>query len=99
MTTTLVERKEKGERIEMLARVSDTGSRLGKNMGFETPFITFTLEDGREVMWNSDRANNCISAFWNRIGTEVAVCGFLYGHNLRRVTVTRGCSVWGMGGK
>ena len=85
----------KGEKIETLARVAHVGSACIGNMGFETPYVRFVLPDGRSAIWHSDSASKAANDL--KDGTEVALTGFLYGNHLRRVSVGRGCLVWGIG--
>ncbi len=85
----------KGEKLDCIASVVRFGSACAAHMGFETQFIDFVLQDGREVRWHS---RNCARAYeaLNR-GDEVTLNGFLYGTALRRVTVRKDCRLWGMG--
>lgn len=86
----------KGIRIETLALVAKTGSSCSGMMPFETPFVRLSLPGGTDVLWHSDRAG--VASHELRAGDEVAVSGFLYGTRLRRVTIAKGCRVWGIGG-
>lgn len=93
MTTT--SNKTAGEKIETLARVTDSGTALARNMGWETSYVRFTLDDGREVVWHSENSEKCRQAL--KVGAEVALSGFLHGNHLRRVQVSKGWMIFGMG--
>lgn len=93
---TVTEPKAKGEKLETLARVIRADTACCGMMAWETPRLTFRLPDGREVIWHSEAAAAACGQLAE--GSEVALNAFLYGRNLRRVQVARGCSVFGMGG-
>ena len=93
--------KTAGEKIETLARVTDTGTMLARNMGWETSYVRFTLmaDDGTftgaSVVWHSENASKAANDL--KAGMDVALSGFRYGNKMRRVQVAKGCLVWGIG--
>lgn len=100
MTTT--SNKTAGEKIETLARVVSIGSKIVGGFAWETPFIRFTLLDeatgtftGKSVVWCSEKATKAARQL--KEGMDVALNGFCYDGNMRRVQVAKGCSVWGIG--
>lgn len=84
----------KGTRINSPAEVTETGTRLVKNMSWETPYILFRLPNGDEAMWTSNEAEEAV---YMARGTAVHVSAFAYPvpgsrpgvFSLRRVVVTR----------
>jgi hypothetical protein len=91
-----------GQKIETLARIVRVGTKIVSGFAWETPCITFQLMDentglftGQEVVWCSEKAAKAACSL--RAGMDVALSGFCYGENLRRVQVSSGCSVFGIG--
>ena len=99
---TATSNKTAGEKIETLARITHIGSKIVGGFAWETPIICFQLLDestgtftGKEVSWCSDNASKAASQL--KKGMDVALNGFCYGRNMRRVQVAMGCKVWGIG--
>ena len=83
MTTTT-----KGERfINKACKVIDTGSACVGCMSWETPYILLETGEGRKIKWHSDSASDAMYEL--SAGDYVGVWGFVYGDNIRRVTVCK----------
>ncbi len=74
----------KGEKINQNATITDAWTACQGNMGWESPVIEFTLEDGRKVEWLTD------NEMWlYEKGTTVELQCFYYAetNRIRRVKI------------
>jgi len=85
-TSSSAPKTTKGERIITLATVESKGHSCIGMMPWETPFVRFTLPDGRSVRWHSDHAAKAVETL--KEGATVSLKAYLYGKNLRRVSYT-----------
>lgn len=82
--------EKKTVRIDAFVRVSAAGHACAPRMGWESPFVTFKLDDGTEYTWHSDNVTDALRKFGINHSYE------LRGKDFGVSMLVRGNKVWRM---